>query len=402
MKNFILIISLFAVSCGGTVVSNTTPDSDASANTQTAVSSVYLFASDYQSGGQLYTASLYSDGSTSLENSGLNLLGTEARIRYFNDTLYILHQGGSFNSVSTDNIQAVNPNNPNAPFSLLYQESLGNAVNPQDMLVYDGLIFVTLYNPGAQSSYVDSEGNPTDVLVLDETDFSVVAQFSFYNDLADDSNKSALPFKMLRVGTKLFVLLQDLDRPEFTVNTNGKLGVIDLESLTKLDTIQLEGQNPVDLVALPNSTHLLVASTGDLSLDSQEAGLEVVNYNTGTSSLMQSSLQLGGYITHLVQFGRDTFTVVNRYDDDFNFESQVLVLLDWEDNANFAFNTFGFDWQGDIRSIHRDGNYVWVSDRQNGSNRIQVYSWSQTNNAATLLGNGLSPVVPGVSFAGEL
>ena len=125
-----------------------------------------------------------------------------------------------------------------------------------------------------------------------------------------------------------------------------------------------------------------------------------MNYEDGTTNFVESSDDLQGYVTQLVQFGRDTFVVVNRYDDDFNFESKLLVLLNWQEQAGMTAVRYNFNWQGDIRNIYKNGDYIWVSERQNGVNQVMVYHWNESSNEPTLVGDILNPVVPGISFVG--
>ena len=74
----------------------------------TADSHVLVFATDYASGGQIYSATVTND-ETEIANTDLAELGSDAIIKYENGLLYILHSGWSI--ISSDNLEVVDADN---------------------------------------------------------------------------------------------------------------------------------------------------------------------------------------------------------------------------------------------------------------------------------------------------
>ncbi|MCP5464746.1 MAG: hypothetical protein H7A33_06970 [Deltaproteobacteria bacterium] len=417
MKNKILIsiFLLAAINCGSvtnTAVStnsdqNDSTDTDTSLSSETPDSQVFLFATDYTSSGQLYELSL-SSGAASMANSGLAFLGTEANLLWQDELLYILHAGGNFNSISTDNIQVVDPYNASAPYKTLSQYSVGNGTNPVAIAVKDNVAYIALYNPTADKNNVDASGDPGDVVALDLDTGEITQRWSFYNHLDDDGDKQANAQRLLIVDDLLFVLLQDLESNTFSSVSPGIVGVIDLAT-NKIDqSIALpDCYNPSDFGKLSqtsSSTVLAVSCTHDFQAAGDFGGISWVRVNHLLDNELSvldhlSDDELGGYVERVRVGNEGVYFVVSRYDlESFQFESQLIRQA----SLSSDFETL-IDWNNDIRDVFVQNGFIWVSHRaistSSGASSpvVRVYS----ENAFAQQGSDLEPIAAGVSFAGE-
>ena len=143
---FLLII--FCAACGSIKVQSA-QTGDASESPAAIDSGVFVFATDYESSGQLYFASV-TDGETNLYNSGVTLLGSSAIVRSFNDMIYVLHDG--FSTGSNNNLQIIDPNDD---YKTVLQQSTGDGTNPHDVLVNGESAFISLYNPGENGDVIE-------------------------------------------------------------------------------------------------------------------------------------------------------------------------------------------------------------------------------------------------------
>ncbi|MBF0103776.1 MAG: hypothetical protein HQM16_00485 [Deltaproteobacteria bacterium] len=361
---------------------------------------VFVFATDYQSSGQLYAAQI-EDGVTVLTNSGVTLLGTEATVRLHEGLLYVLHAGAMFNSVSSDNLQIIDPYDPQHPFKTLNQFSTGNGTNPRDCIIEGNRAFISLYNPGSDPDNIDSNGDPADVIEMNTNTGEIPHRYSFAAYLNDDGDQNGSAYKMLIVNNTLYVLLQDL-QSTFTANSNGLVGMIDVNEHHITGTIKMQGRNPSALAASDDMTRLFVSHTADYSFNTSYGGIEVINIEAQTTELFIHDSGLGGYVEYLKPSGDKIFAVLARYDiSSFTFESKIVSFpQDLSDSS--AITTFQ-DYATDIRDIHVHPPYLWASYRVISTSEGDANPAIKVFNIETKeqVGETLTPIVAGVSITGE-
>lgn len=395
---------LIASACGSistATARNDQTDTSVSSDPDGADSQVFVFATDFTSSGQLYTATLTA-GQTELSQSGVTLLGTEARIRYANDLLYVLHAGGNYNSVSTDNLQILDPFAVNSPFTTLGQFSTGNGTNPMDVAIDGTRAFISLYNPRADPNNIDDSGNPADVIEMDTETGKITRRYSFYDSLQDDGDKNGNAYCLLLVNNILFVCLQDLESTTFEPTAPGLIGLIDIEANQILGVITLTGRNPASLAVSDDASRLFVSLTHDFGYDSDYGGLEVINLDTYESELFIKDSSFSGYVEKLKTTEDYVFAVVSRYDTaTFVFESKI-VKFPQDISGPSDVKTFK-QYGPDIRDLFLQNGVVWVSYRVISTTEgdsepsIKVFD-IQTGKQ---IGETLRPVVAGISIAGR-
>jgi hypothetical protein len=380
------------VTCGSVsqqIADGVTPNSDISGATDSAI---FVFATDFISSGQLYRASL-SDEETSLTNSGVTLLGSSATIKVFDEVIYVLHDG--FSAVSSDNVQVIDPNND---FATTAQYSTGNGTNPHDLIVIDHRAFISLYNPSADSG---------DVIEMDLDSGEILYRYSFHDFLTDDGDLNANADQMVLVDDVLLICLQDLESSTFEATTTGKVGMIDTTEHRVLGAFDLEGRNPVDIVASDDGTRVFVAdmatydfTLGEFNTTSAYGGIEVVDLATQSTQVFIDDTDLGGYVERLKTSSDTVYAVVSHFDDaTFTYASRIARLT--QDIATNDDLTIFEDFTTDIRDIQIDGDYIWISRRVSGANddtsspRIDVLDIA----SGIQIGNSLVPAAAGTSLA---
>lgn len=405
-KKLVLVLSFFLAACGSLTFSppqnedNESADGALSPNTDPTTSTVFVFATDYSSSGQLYTAS-YVDGVSLLENSNLKLLGTEAFILLADNLLYILHAGASYNSVSSDNVQIVDPFDGTHAFKTRAQYSTGNGTNPLSLVVKDNRAFISLYSPESDGDNVDENGRPGDVIEMDLDSGNIVKRYSFYDDLNDDGDKQARAYHMLLNGNVLYVILQDLVSNTYEANSPGLIGKIDVAAQETQGVIKLNGRNPAHLALSADGTRLFVASTDDRAYNSIYSGLEVIDLATETTELFITDDGFGGYIERLQVAENAVFAVVSKYDTStFTFNSKVMRFPQ-DISTSETLEDF-LDYGSDIRALYVQDDFLWLAYRTISTStgdsepNIKLYD----TNTSSQLGETLYPVAAGVSIAG--
>ncbi|HLD43848.1 MAG TPA: hypothetical protein VJC18_00315 [bacterium] len=407
MKTWLSFCVLLAlISCGQISYQPASDDATESLDPDSNISDlpshrVFVFATDYQSSGQLYTAT-YEDTSTALSNSDLTMLGTEAKIKWHDNLLYILHAGAGFNSISTDNLQIVDPYNTQAPFSTLAQYTTGNGTNPQDVVLSDQKAFISLYNPKNDPSNVDAEGHPGDVIEMDTESGQITHRYSFYDDLADDGDRNAHASQMVLADDVLYVCLQDLESNTFSATAPGKIGMIDTKQNEMLGIITLQSRNPYG-IALDNAhTRLFITSTYDYQHQGSYGGLEIVNLDSQQTELFIKDDVLGGYVERIRLSDEHAYAVISQFDlETFEFQSKLVAfplgITTADEITNFSI------WGTDIRDIFYQQDTLWVSYRvistTEGADTPMIKLFD--TNTEEQLGETLYPLVAGVSLAGE-
>jgi len=404
-KTVALLICLGLISCGQinytTAQNDNTDDIDPSINLSEDVSNdIFMFATDYASSGQVYRAA-FTDGVTTLENSGLTLLGTEAKIKLYDDLLYILHAGAGFNSISTDNLQIVSPYDVTSPFKTIAQFSTGNGTNPQDVVIDNDKAFISLFNPENDPNNIDDSGLPADIIEMNTTTGVVTHRYSFFDFLEDDNDRNAHAANMIAINNILYVCLQDLESNTFAATAPGKIGMIDMSSHNILGVITLESRNPYGLAANASGTKIFITATHDYTYDGTYGGLEVLDLASQTTELFVPDDLLEGYVERISLDNDEAFIIISQYDlETFSFQSKIMrfpVTIE-EFNDITEFKGYGTD----IRALRYQDDSLWVSYRVisttdgDGQANIKLYN----TESGEQLGETLYPVAAGVAITG--
>ncbi len=400
--SFLIFIPLFLLgACGGlSQTANSHGDLGVfNRDVSTGSEVTFLFATDYSSAGQLYVSDA---DATTLVNTGVSDLGSSAIIRLYNGLLYVLHDG--FSSASSDNVHIIDPSDN---FSTVDQWSTGNGTNPQDIVVIGAKAYITLYNPSADSSNVDADGNPGDLIIMDLQTGDIEKRISFHDLLNADGDLNADASRMLLIGTKLYVLVQDLQY-DFSVNTSGHIAIIDTDTDTWVDSINLIGENPVSLAYSSTANKLFIAhqapyndTLGNFDTSTSFGGVEVIPVDDPNNSFLFDDEDLGGYVEQVTAGNGKVFVVVSQLDPvTFDYTSQVLIM---DDSASSSSDTSVFlDNSSDVRSIALDSfNDLWIARRSISSGtgtasdpQVEVF-----DSSGSQVGTNLVPVVPVTSIA---
>lgn len=399
MKRLILVSSFyFLFSACGSVENLSLGEIDVAESS--ALGEVYLFATDYVSAGQLYTTSV--NLTDELSNTGVSGLGSSAIIRYYEDLLYILHDG--FSSGSSDNVQIINPDNG---YETVNQWSTGNGTNPHDIVVLDNKAYISLYNPDNDPLNIDENGNPGDLIVMNLDTGSVESRISFTGFLNDDEARLAMADRMVLVDNLLYVCLQDLES-DFSQNASGKIGVVNVSTNEIEEMIPLQGRNPVGFVYSEDQDKFFVAleapydySLGNFDTSGNFGGVEIISRSDPGVSTLIADDDLGGYVERLVLGEGEVFVVVSQMDSaTFEFTSEILVLP--EEAASADDVDLFLSQSSDVREIAVDSqNRLWISRREISADEDQASDPQvEVFNADTgeKEGETLIPLVPVVSI----
>lgn len=359
---FASLLVFFLIHCGGVRVATSAADPSLSdtSNTASTVGAIHLFATDFQSPGLLYKAQI-KNGLLQLLSTGVSPLGTEAQLGFHNDLLFVLHASGNFNSVSTDNLQIINPYDSSFPYRTLKQFSLGNGANPVATSFYNNSALISLYNPNMVPALDVNQGT-TDVIRIDYQTGSIEAQYSFHDFLDPDGDKQANAFCSVVVGSRLYVCLQDLQTGTYKPVSSGKIGVIDLNTNQILHVIELTGRNPFDLAVSEDEQYLYVTCIDQFKTSSDFGGLEIIDLNQQDSIAFIDDEFFGGYVEKVRVYKNNLYIVVSRQNlNSFVFESRIAQISesDWQGAQISSFLNFG----DDIRAITVSDNILWVAKR---------------------------------------
>jgi hypothetical protein len=204
----------------------------------------------------------------------------DAVVRWHDGLVWVVNRRGC------DNLQAVSP----ATGSTVRQFSTGNGTNPQDVaFVSDTKAFVSLYESASLAIVNPSTGAVTGAVSL--------AAFADADGLPEAA-------RMARVGRRVFVALQRLDRNAGSQpNHPSWIAVVDADADTVVDAdpatpgtqaIVLAARNPVTAFAFDPVAHrLLVGCAGRYGVD--DGGIEALDTAWLTSlGLVATEAALGG------------------------------------------------------------------------------------------------------------
>jgi len=399
-KHFLMPILVILSACSS--VSSTS----GSGNTTVDPSEVqvYMFGTDYASSGQVYSADFQTV--TDLTNTGLSGLGSSATATLSGGLLYILHDGYSVGSL--DNIQIIDPVDG---FTTVNQWSTVTAAdgtnNPHDAIIIGNKAYISLYNASSDSENLDAAGHPGDVIVMNLDTGEIEENISFFDFLNADGDVNAFADQMVLVGTDLYVCLQDL-QSDFSHNAAGKIGVIDTVTNTVTDVIELQGRNPVDIVASDDEGTLFVAlqapydfALGNFDTSNAFGGLEIIPLDDPDNTTLLADEDLGGYVERLAAGGDSVFAVVSQMDSvTFAFTSQIAELP--QDGSTLAEVSTFLENSSDVREIAIDPiDRLWVSRRSISADdgsasdpQVDVFDIE----TGEVVGESLVPTVPVTSI----
>lgn len=209
-------------------------------------------------------------------------LHSDSVARAFGSIVYVINRFGA------DNIQALDASND---FATLWQCSVGNGKNPQDVVrVSDDKGYVALYGGGV--AVVDlTPSADCDDFIQQEIDLSSLAD----DDGIPEANR------MVLVDGKLYVSLQRLEN--FAPSDASVLAVIDTSTDTLTGSITLSAPNPFaetkGLPLDPDNGKILVSSIGNFGV--MDGGIERIDPATGTAEgHFVTEEDLGGDINDFV------------------------------------------------------------------------------------------------------
>lgn len=358
----IVAFSLFLFSACGEIVQTATDIGESIGAGLDTTPTVFVFATDFGSSGQLYQAT-YSDSFLDVSNTGVTELGSGAIIRYFDGLLYVLHDGWSYGS--SDNVQIIHPDDS---FATQAQYSTGNGTNPHDIVVSGSRAFISLYNPTADLDNIDAQGLPGDVIEMNLDTGEIVHRFSFHDYLNDDGDKNANADQMILHDGILYVCLQDLDS-DYSATSSGLVGRIDISTGEVLGVITLSGRNPVDIALSEDQKNLFIANMatydwnlGNYNTSEPFGGIEIVDLSSNSSTRLIDDEGLGGYVEKLTIWDNQILAVVSEYDNaTFSYLSIITELS--EDATSSSEATTFLDVNADFRDIFVQNDYLWVSKR---------------------------------------
>lgn len=268
-------------------------------------------------------------------------------------------------------------------FTTLAQWSTGNGTNPQDIdIIAPGKAYVTLY-----------ESN--DVLIADPRNGATLGSISLA--AFADADGYAEPAEIVRVGSRVFIAVQRLDRfDNYRANNPSFLVVVDSNTDQIIDTnpvlpgpqgIVLTGRNPfAEMLLDPVRGKILVAETGNFG--ALDGGIEFVDPVTlSAEGWFVSESTLGGDIS-AVRLWHDCsgYAVIN----DATFRTK-LVRFD-----RCLGSLLGTSWQSngfDLCDLELDANdQVLVADRDLVTPGVRIFrAQNGTQVTSSPLAFGLPP-----------
>lgn len=277
---------------GLVLLAGCTEDNPVSNGLLTSEEVVVVVTTDYISGG---VTALQNDGNT----VSLDLLSIwpDNWVAAHGEFVYILERFGADNIIKL-------PANNIGPSAVVYQYSVGNGSNPQEMVfVSDRKAYVSRLNKPALW-IVDPGAASEAAFKLGEVDLSAYAD--------GDGLPEASP--MAVVDGKLYVGCQRLDQNGGWTPLDARLVVIDTATDQIIKAIVLERGNPHAMAA--HAGKLYVTCEGD-ALDPTDGGIEVVDIATDSyEGVLVSESDLGGNVGGLaIRSDAKAYVVAGGYDE---------------------------------------------------------------------------------------
>jgi hypothetical protein len=298
---------------------------------------------------------------------------SDAVERWYGGLLYVVNRFGQ------DNVQVIDPANH---YATVRQFSTGNGSNPQD------ICFVS-----ASKAYV-TRYERADLLIVNPSTGGSLGVIS----LAAFADADGIPEmqRMVRVGNRVFVALQRLDRNAgFQPTDKSLVAVIDAVADTVVDTnpslegrqaITLTGKNPVTTFAFDDPSNLLLLGCAG-RFGVLDAGIEYVDpvqYTSAGYAITESAL--GGDVGNLAWNGAArSYAIVS--DAGFN-----TVLVSWSavthQKLATVFSPGGFSLSD---CALNDRGELYVCDNNLLSPGLYVFATSNDALLAGPIGTGLPP-----------
>lgn len=294
--------------------------------TAQAQSDIFVLTSDFATG----STALLLAGATTAQT---NLLGihSDAVGVYQDGRIYVINRLGQ------DNILVLDPADPTTPVT---QFSVGNGSNPRDIeVVSPDKAYVTRYASN-------------ELLIVDPQDGSELGTV----DLSNFADADGLPEmdQIVRIGDRLYVSLQRLDRDAGFVPGDAFLVVVDINTDSLVGDISLSVSNPNSMFVV--GQRIVVA--GAAGFGDRAGGIDLVDPATESSlGLIVTEEQLGGDLSVLaLRTSNDGFAVLL----DESFVNSVVPV-------NLETGVVGAPLEGlsggFIASIAVDGDRLLVGDQ---------------------------------------
>ncbi len=293
----------------------------------------------------------------------LQLTHSDAVVRSFGNLLYVVNRLGA------DNIQVVDP----GTFEVLHQFSVGRSTNPQDIFVLSPTkAYVTLYQPEDNES---DDLDVDDLILINPQTGALLKRIDLTPFTADDGERFARAASMVAVGTRLFVAVQDLrGNLALMPNQPGKIVVIDTATDAIVDSLVLQGRDPIAMAYSPATGFVYVGDADFFNLGSPYGGVEVVDAETvETHGIVIDDADLGGAPGDIDVSFEKGFVTVGVGDQAAADYSTKVVSFDLNTLARsevYASETYIQDL-----AVAPDGT-LWIGDRDPHVNGVLVFDGS--------------------------
>lgn len=269
----------------------------------------------------------------------LDELHTDAAIRVHNNRMYVIERLGK------DAIIVLDPANPTTPVA---NYSVGNGMNPQDMVFADDRAYVLRHN--APNILVI---NPATGDSVGSVDLSSVADADGIPEMVDG----------MIIGNTLYVVCQLLDQTQwFSPTGPGKVVAVNTANGAIESVCNLTIENPEAIIEQNGTLYV----TGGSWYDHTAAGVDAIEIGQTQSSRLVVGTSLAGRPTSIVPAGSQN-------------EAWIAVSQTWPNGAVYGINlTTGavvdsLAGLGSPAQLVRSGNALIVSDRGETTSGIYVF-----------------------------
>ncbi|MBD3391983.1 MAG: hypothetical protein GF418_07915 [Chitinivibrionales bacterium] len=368
MKRLVLFSGLISLMYAGGCILDWKDDTWAEDDTSTVESARYLIVatSDYASGNVAQVN--VEDFSVSAD---LLSIHSDAVVSTRSGTTYILERGGADNLIRVDGDSI-------SSSRLVYQQSIGTAVNVQDIAVVNG-----------SKAYVTQYASP-DLVIADPSTGEVTGSVSLDSALyLNDDETVPYMSAAMAIGGNVYVAIQRLKvvqgpfgpAPD-VVDSTGMIVVISTATDKIVASIKLSKGNPASMDTCGG--YLYVSSTGSWS-DAEDGGIERIDVSTNMrEGLVISERKLGGNITKVVMVsGTKGYVAVAQAD----FTTRVVEFDPSEGTKEGTISGIDDAFGG----IAYDGTYLYVGDRSLSDPGVIVIDPSDNSTVAGPIDVGSLP-----------
>lgn len=281
-----MVAMIFAAGCSK--IDNKTETTSPDLSIASGSMAVVVGASFTDPVGSLSTIDL--NDLTKVETARVTTDGSDAVVRSFGGRIYVINRFG------TDTVQVIDPAN----FSVIANYSVGSGTNPQDIVtVSDDKAYITRLD--AQNDASDK----SDVIIVNPLTGERKGGIDLKEFTTDDGDRFARAAQMVLVDKTLYICMQDLSSDMLKpADTNGKIAVVDTDTDSVTQLIQLAGRNPSDITYSPASDKLYVANTGvydNFVVNTADAygGIEVVGLDGKSEGIVIDDASFGGGVAEI-------------------------------------------------------------------------------------------------------